>query len=102
MRQFFSITLMLLLGCASQPRPQRVPHIGMSEADARSIYAKQSIESGVAYHGGSGRHRVYFQMDANTQTWLEISGLPGVVTKVGPREPKTRWTRHQGDSIVVE
>lgn len=102
LKHFHSLVVVLLLGCASRPNTQTVPIVGMSEADARAIYEAQSIDSGVVYWGGSGRHRVYFQLDANTQTWLEISGPPSVVTEVGPREPKSHWTRYQGDSIVVE
>jgi hypothetical protein len=81
----------------------RVAEPGMSESEARQVYDPISIDRGVVYWGGSGARRMYWQLDANTQTWVEIGPGPhGCVTEVGPREPKRTWTRHRGDSITVE
>lgn len=77
--------------------------IGTSESDLMAIMTRHSLDSGTVYLGGSGARRIYFGIADDKQIWFELSGpLDGNgVTTIGPIEPKSNWTRHDGDSITV-
>ena len=79
-------------------------HVGMKEAEAVSLMRPVSVEWGHIYYGGSGAGRFYFQISSTQQLWLESGGSRSdwTVTAVGAPEPKTKWTRYTGDSIIVE
>ena len=74
----------------------------MKAEAAIALLRPRSLDWGRVYWGGSGRSRLYFQLNGTQQIWLEVSGSPDpAVTSVGVPEPKTKWTRHAGDSIAV-
>ena len=81
--------------------------IGMSDSALLDRLGPASLDRGTIYWGGSGVKRMYFQIAPAKQIWFEIGGSYdgdkfGQVTRIGPIEPKARWTRHGGDSITVE
>lgn len=99
----FAIILLAGAACATSPGVDPVASVGMSESEVRQVYDPISIDTGVVYWGGSGRRRLYWQLDEQSQTWAEIgSGPEGRVIELGPREPKQTWIRQGGDSIWVE
>jgi hypothetical protein len=78
--------------------------VGTSGSDLVAMLKPSSLDSGTVYWGGSGARRIYFQIADDKQIWFELSG-PGEgnsVTEIGSIESKTKWTRHDGDSITVK
>jgi hypothetical protein len=63
-----------------------------------------AFDSGTVYWGGSGARRLYFELPQKRQVWVECAGATGgwKVVEVGRIEPKQRWARHGGNSIIVE
>ena len=108
-----AILAALLVGCSAPRSPtglsdavlvaMRHLHIGMKDADAVAVMRPVSLDSGRVYWGGSGASRLYFQLSRSQQLWVEVSGAPSfTVSAVGTPEPKSKWTRHSGDSISVQ
>ena len=79
-------------------------HVGTSEPDLLAAMNPNSIDSGTVYWGGTGARRMYFHIARDKQVWFELSGPAGgnQVIEIGHIEPKTNWTRHDGDSITVD
>ncbi len=78
--------------------------IGTGENDLIAAIKPLSLDSGTVYWGGTGSRRVYFQIESNKQIWFELSGPAdgNRVSAIGPKEPKTKWTRRAGDSITLD
>ena len=78
--------------------------IGLSESELMDALKPISVSTGTVYWGGSGARRVYFQLNPQEQIWFEVAGPSdgNNITAIGPIEPKTKWTHHDGDSITVE
>jgi hypothetical protein len=75
----------------------------MKADDAISLMRPTSVDWGRVYWGGSGASRLYFQVNATQQVWLEVSGAPDfAVTAISKPETKRKWTHFSGDSILVE
>jgi hypothetical protein len=99
----------LLFGCSDSQTPSPAPsaasglRIGMKDEAAISLLRPTSLDWGRVYWGGTGRSRLFFQVSTTQQVWLEVSGPPDfTVTTISTPEPKTKWTRQDGDSITVE
>ena len=77
--------------------------IGLSESELMEALKPKCLSSGTVYSGGTGARRVYFQIKPDQQVWFEVAGPSdgNEITEIGPIEPKTKWTRHDGDSITV-
>lgn len=80
--------------------------IGMSEGEVVKLLKPLADESGTFYWGGSGRHTLYFAFSSfyeKRQLAVDFGEGPhGVVERVSRLHPKTKWTRHDGDSITVD
>jgi hypothetical protein len=101
-----TVVVALLAGCSAtrsqsgiSPTAQRAMselRVGMSGEDAVAAMRPVCHDWGRVNYGGTGASRLYFQLGANQQIWLEVSGAPEfVVTTIGTPEPKTKWTRSQ-------
>ncbi len=76
--------------------------IGTLDTDLIATLKPKSLDYGTVYGGGTGARRIYFQIAQDKQTWFELSGPPyDNVTMIGPIEAKTKWSRFEGDSIIV-
>jgi hypothetical protein len=110
----FIFTLVFLSSCStSQPhsdipdatqRVMRQLRIGMKEAEVVALMRPVSLDLGRVYYGGSGAGRLYFQVSGTQQIWLKSDGARSnwTVVEIGAPEPKSKWTRYNGDSITVE
>ena len=78
--------------------------IGLSESELMEALKPKCVSSGTVYSGGTGARKIYFQIKPDQQIWFEVAGPSdgNKITEIGPIEPKTKWTRHDGDSITVE
>jgi len=76
----------------------------MSEGEVRTAMKTVALDSGTVYFGGSGAKRLYFELPQQRQVWVECAGASGSwkVVEVGHIEPKQRWVRFTGDSIIAE
>jgi hypothetical protein len=72
--------------------------IGLSESKLMEALKPKCLCSGTVYLGGTGARK------HDQQIWFEVAGPSdgNKITEIGPVEPKTKWTRHDGDSITVE
>ena len=77
---------------------------GTLQSELVELMKPHSLDSGTVYWGGTGKCRMYFQIADDKQVWFELSGPTNgdSVTQVGAVEKKTKWTRHDGDSISVD
>ena len=129
-RAAFVVTLFLNVGCNADRPEETTTHataaqktskgiapdvqeavgrirIGMADAEVDAILAPVALDRGSIYWGGSGAKRMVFQIAPTKQISFEIGGSYdvknfGKVIGIGPIVPKTRWTRHRGDSITVD
>ena len=100
------LILALAVGCMAAPSADNALSritVGMTEAEVVQILGSHVKDKGTVYWGGTGAHRLYFQIGDAQQTWVDIGAGPTFkVVAVGKLEPKVKWTRHGGDSITLD
>lgn len=77
-------------------------HLGMNEKDLLSVIKPIALKTGVVYWGGSGAHRLYFQVEKHSQFWVEIGSMDkSIVTSIGPLEPMGVWKYNVDGSLMA-
>jgi hypothetical protein len=109
--------LLLLLSpfsmSAREPWPGDIPftahvtiqalRVGTSEADIVASLRPVSLDFGKITEGGTGSGRLYFQVSATHQLWVEIDGPKGfVASQIGTPEAIGNWTRDRFGHLTVQ